>query len=202
MPWSKVQLIICYYNKHNFRGIEWSMRKWCISQNISPVSKSRHSKPKSRNLGLTARWTVSKSWTFIIRSRIFKQGSRMLLCFFERDYARAKQCARNQMRTSNCSLLAMAQQLNFKWLQSLLWRWSRSWGDRNWRVLWCQTLERRKQLRCDPSWHRAGLLVVCSLGYSKRVAKGKGGGGGHDPVSRTNFNKIRASHTVLTKFHE
>ena len=26
--------------------------------------------------------------------------------------------------------------------------------------------------------------------------------GGHDPVSRTNFNKIHASRTVLTKFHE
>ena len=29
-----------------------------------------------------------------------------------------------------------------------------------------------------------------------------GNGGGHDPVSRTNFNKIHASRTVLTKFHE
>ena len=26
--------------------------------------------------------------------------------------------------------------------------------------------------------------------------------GGHNPVSRTNFNKIHASRTVLTKFHE
>ena len=26
--------------------------------------------------------------------------------------------------------------------------------------------------------------------------------GGHDPVSRTNFNKIHASRTVLTRFHE
>ena len=31
---------------------------------------------------------------------------------------------------------------------------------------------------------------------------GKRGGGGHDPVSHTNFNKIHASRTVLTKFHE
>ena len=37
---------------------------------------------------------------------------------------------------------------------------------------------------------------------SSRVAKGWGGGGGHDPVSRTNFNKIHASRTVLRKFHE
>jgi len=54
------------------------MRKWCISENISPVSKSWHSKQESRNLKLTACWTVSKSWTFIIWSRIFKQGSRSL----------------------------------------------------------------------------------------------------------------------------
>ena len=60
------------------RGIEWSMRKWCISENISPVSKSQHSKQESRNLGLAAHWTVSKSWTFIIQSRIFKKGSRSL----------------------------------------------------------------------------------------------------------------------------
>ena len=32
---------------------------------------------------------------------------------------------------------------------------------------------------------------------TERVVKG-----GHDPVSRTNFNKIHASRTVLTKFHE
>ena len=30
--------------------------------------------------------------------------------------------------------------------------------------------------------------------------RGEGGGRGHDPVSRTNFNKIHASPTVLTKF--
>ena len=54
------------------------MREWCISENITLVSKSRHSKQDSRNLGLAARWTVSKSWTFIIQSRIFKQGSRSL----------------------------------------------------------------------------------------------------------------------------
>ena len=34
------------------RGIEWSMKKSCISENISPVSKSRHSKQEARNLGL------------------------------------------------------------------------------------------------------------------------------------------------------
>ena len=33
-----------------------------------------------------------------------------------------------------------------------------------------------------------------------RVAKR--GGGGHDPVSRTNFNKIQTSRTVLTKLNE
>ena len=55
-----------------------SMWKWCISENISPVSKSRHSKQVSRNLRLTGRSTVSKSWTFIIRSRIVKQASRSL----------------------------------------------------------------------------------------------------------------------------
>ena len=33
--------------------------------------------------------------------------------------------------------------------------------------------------------------------YRQRVEKG-----GHDPVSRTNFNKIHASRTVLTKFHK
>ena len=59
-----------------FRGIEWSMRKWCLSENISSVFKSRHSKQESWNLGLTTCWTVPKSWTFIIWSRIFKQGSR------------------------------------------------------------------------------------------------------------------------------
>ena len=53
------------------RGTEWSMRKWCISENISPVTKSRHSKQESQNLVFAARWTVLKSWTFIIRSRIY-----------------------------------------------------------------------------------------------------------------------------------
>ena len=65
-------------DKELWEMVLWSMRKWCISENISPVSKSRHSKQESRNLGLAACWTVSKSWTFIIRSRIFKQGSRSL----------------------------------------------------------------------------------------------------------------------------
>ena len=51
------------------------MRKWCISENISSVSKSRNSKWESRNLELTACWTVSNSRTFIIWSRIFKEGS-------------------------------------------------------------------------------------------------------------------------------
>ena len=53
------------------RGTEWSMRKWCISENISPVSKFRHSKQESQNLMFAARWTVSKSWTFIICAQIY-----------------------------------------------------------------------------------------------------------------------------------
>ena len=54
------------------------MRRKCIAETISPVSKSQYSKQESRNLRLAARWTVSKSWTFLIRSRIFKQGSHSL----------------------------------------------------------------------------------------------------------------------------
>ena len=45
-----------------------------------------------------------------------------------------------------------------------------------------------------------GMLVAVSL---KRPSVLRGWQrGGHDPVSRTNFNKIHASRTVLTKFHE
>ena len=40
-------------------------------------------------------------------------------------------------------------------------------------------------------------IAICFVGGCQR-----GGGGGYDPVSRTNFNKIHASRIVLTKFHE
>ena len=41
-------------------------RKRCVSENISPVSKSPHSKQESRNLEFAKRWTASKSRIFII----------------------------------------------------------------------------------------------------------------------------------------
>ena len=44
----------------------------------------------------------------------------------------------------------------------------------------------------------AFCLDVCEKGTENRGWQR----GGHDPVSRTNFNKIHASRTVLTKFHE
>ena len=42
-------------SKSQARGIEWSYRKLCFSENNRPVSKSRDSKQESRNLGLATR---------------------------------------------------------------------------------------------------------------------------------------------------
>ena len=59
-----------------------------------------------------------------------------------------------------------------------------------------------KKLKRDKSLAQAYQSVIDDYKSKGYIREEGGKGGGHDPVSRTNFNKIHASRTVLAKFHE